>query len=158
MTIGSLKELAARLLVGPALTTEKKLYAFSGPIQILRDAIPGPLLIDSNILDAFNPEDINIPEDKLRELIPRRLSIHLAQLQEPRRSSIVILREAMILYRYRILLTFLYELVGDARAIVLHYPGNQPQQFRAFPSYVRFDPGEVARFFENGLGPQCLTA
>jgi hypothetical protein len=157
MTVEGLKELAARLLVGPTPTTEKKLYAFSGPIQILRDAIPGPLLIDGNILDAFNSEEVNIPEDKLRELIPRRLSAHLLHLEETRRTSVIILRETMILYRYRIALTFFYELVGDTRAIVLHYPGEQPQQLRAFPSYIRFDPGEVARFFENGLGPQCLT-
>lgn len=157
MNVEELKSLAARLADGPVPTSEKKLYACLGAFSVLQPIIPAGVLIDSSILDAFDANGIPESEEALRELIPQRLSARLAELQRRRSTSITILRDAAILCRYQVGLTFLYNLVGDGHAILLNQSWPEGAMPNPFPPYVRFDPKEVIRFFERSLGPNCFS-
>jgi hypothetical protein len=158
MTVEDLKTLIARLATGPIPTQEKKLYAVLGAIDELRQLIRGNHLIEKSLLEAFNGAEIPESDERLRELIPERLSEWLSGLQNKRQASAIVLRDAAILYRYQVPLTFLYNLTGDAHAIILHYaPSGTTEQTPMFPAYIRFDTSEVTRFFEVSLGPNCLT-
>ena len=74
MTVEDLKTLIARLATGPVPTQEKKLYAVLGAIEGLRQIVRGSLLIEKSLLDAFTDAEIPESDEKLRELIPERLS------------------------------------------------------------------------------------
>lgn len=156
MTLEDLKTLIARLATGPVPTQDKKLYAVLGRIDVLRQIVRGDLLIEKSLLDAFTDAEIPDSDEELRELIPKRLSEWLSCLQNKRQASIIVLRDAAILYRYQVPLTFLYDLTGDAQAIILQYAQGGTARTTTFPAYIRFDTSEVTRFFEDSLGPNCL--
>ncbi|MGH9752780.1 MAG: hypothetical protein ACREA2_08340 [Blastocatellia bacterium] len=157
MTVADLKTLVARLATGPVPTQEKKLFAVLGTIEELRQIVRGSLLIEKSLLDAFTGVETPESDEKLRELIPERLSEWLSDLQEERQGGVIVLRDAAILYRYQVPLTFLYDLTGDAHAIILHYARSGIARAATFPPHIRFDISEVTRFFENSLGYNCLT-
>jgi len=157
MTVEDLKTLIARLATGPVPTQEKKLYAVLGAIEELRQIVRGNLLIEKSLLDAFTGAEIPESDEKLRELIPARLSEWLSGLQDKRKTGVIVIRDAAILHRYQVPLTFLYDLTGDAHAIILHYSQSGTVQNPTFPAYIRFDTSAVTRFFEDSLGPNCLT-
>jgi len=157
MTVEDLKTLIARLATGPVPTQEKKLYAVLGTIEELRRIVRGGPLIEKSLLDAFTGADISESDEKLRELIPRRLCEWLSSLQDERRAGVIVLRDAAILYRYQVPLTFLYDLTGDSHAIILHFTRNGAARAPTFPAYVRFDTSEVTRFFEDSLGANYLS-
>jgi len=90
-------------------------------------------------------------------LIPERLGEWLSELQDKRQTSVIVLRDAAILYRYQVPLTFLYDLTGDAHAVILHYARSGTARDPAFPPHIRFDVSDVTRFFEDSLGYNCLT-
>lgn len=110
MTVEDLKTLVARLETGPVPTQEKKLFGVLGAIEELQRIVRGSLLIDKSLLDAFTGTEIPESDEKLRELIPERLSAWLSDLQDKRQTSVIVLRDAAILYRYQVPLTFLYDL------------------------------------------------
>lgn len=58
--------------------------------------------------------------------------------------------------RYRVPLPFLYDLTGDAHAIVLHLDEGPRLQAWNFPSYVHYDPEAPASYFERILGGQFV--
>lgn len=157
MTVEDLKIMVARLATGPVPTQEKKLFAVLGAFEELRRIVRGSLLIEKSLLDAFTGVEIPESDEKLRELIPERLSEWLSELQDKRQTSVIVLRDAAILYRYQVPLTFLYDLTGDAHAVILHYARSGTARDPAFPPHIRFDVSDVTRFFEDSLGYNCLT-
>jgi hypothetical protein len=157
MTVADLKTLVARLATGPVPTQEKKLFAVLGAIEELRQIVRGSLLIEKSLLDAFTGVEIPESDEKLRELIPEHLSDWLSDLQDKHQAGVIVLQDAAILYRYQVPLTFLYNLTGDAHAIVLHYAQSGTARISTLPAYIQFDTSEVTRFFEDSLGHNCLT-
>lgn len=157
MNIEELGRLAARLATVPVPTVEKKLYACLGSWQSLRAALPAGLVVEGSVCDAFDGGEIPEADETLRGLLPQRLSAHIAELRQGRATSLVLLRDAALLYRYRVPLTFLYDLVGDAHAIVLQQSWQPGKPSQAFPQYIKFAPQDITRFFASSLGPNCFT-
>lgn len=156
MTVEELKGLMTRLANGPVPTQEKKLYAVLGPIEELRRIVHGGPLIEKSILDAFIDAEIPESDEKLQNFIPKRLTAWVSEIQKRRETSVLVLSEAAMLYRYQTPFTFLYNLTNDAHAIILHCPQSKAGGVQSFPPYIGFDTSEVTRFFEDSLGPNCL--
>jgi hypothetical protein len=53
-------------------------------------------------------------------------------------------------------LSFLYELTGDAHAIVLHVSGGYRPNAWRLPTYVHYDPDASVAYFEQTLAGQVI--
>lgn len=158
MTLGDLKILGLRLANGPVPTQAKKVYAYEGPLQDLLEALPGTVTIKSSVLDAIEGSSLPQQEESLPRFIQERIARHVQARRKERKTSVLILEDAELLARYRMPMTFLYPLVGDAHAIILHIArGGMPKEWKV-PSYVRFDPSETTKFFEQSLSDQYIQA
>ena len=158
MNLAELKTITTRLTIGPVPTTEKKVYIFIGPLKELQEALPRKSVINASVLDAFVGSDLPEQEEEFRGLIEQQLSSYIEKLRKDKKTSVLILRDAVLLARYRVALTFLYNLVGDAHAIVLHCNRAATDKGWKPPTYINFSPDEVTRFFEVALGNQCIQS
>lgn len=95
-------------------------------------------------------------EDTIRAYLYERVAGRLRDLQGGRHTSVIVIQEAELLVRYHVPLVFLYELTGDAHAIILHLePGPHLRKWK-FPSYVHYNPEAAAAYFVQALGGQFI--
>lgn len=158
MNMSDLTALATRLAKAPVPTQDKKLYVFIGPETELKKLLGNKCVIGCSVLDAFGDNNLPLQEESIPKYIQQCLSKYVEKLRLERETSVLLMRDAIILARYKVPLTFLFDLVGDAHAIVLHCIRIENNRQWKAPSYVHFDPTETARFFEESLGNQCVYA
>jgi hypothetical protein len=113
-------QLALRLTQGPVPTLQKKVYGYQGAITPLLDALPPAITIDTRLTAACHNAPFPIQVERIPAYLRECLTAHIQSLQTSRATSIIALREAVLLARYRVPLAFFYDLTGDAHAIILH--------------------------------------
>jgi len=156
MTREDLLQLAGRLVHGPVPTQQKKVYGYRGRIERLLDALPPAITVRTRVTAGCDRETLPAQTEKIPAYLQDRLAEHLRDLQKGRRTSVIIIEEAVLLARYRMPLSFLYELTGDAHAIVLHVSeGYRPNAWR-LPTYVHYDPDASVAYFEQTLAGQVV--
>jgi len=84
------------------------------------------------------------------------LAAHLQTLQHGRSTSITLVQESILLIRYQTPLSFLYDLTGDAHAIILHVDGAFSPRDWTFPSYVHYNPEAVTSAIAQIVGGQFV--
>jgi hypothetical protein len=89
--------------------------------------------------------------------ISASVSLHVFHaLQHGHPTSIIVLQEAALLVRYRVPLSFLYDLTGDAHAIILHVDEGFSSKAWTFPFYVHYNPETTASTIAQGVGGQFI--
>jgi len=156
MNIEDLKALFGRLTRGPVPTQQKKVFAYAGRVGRLLEIIPGAVLVQGSVLDAFRADGVPTAEEAMPRFMGRALADHVLELRAERSTSVVLLSDAAVLARYRVPLTPLFESVGDAHAVVLHVAEDLTVPSWPVPPYLRFEPGEVWRYFETTLPDQAF--
>jgi hypothetical protein len=156
MNMKDLTDLATRLAKAPVPTQDKKLYVFIGPEAELKKLLTNKCVIACSILDAFEEDALPRQEESIPRYIQQRLSEYVEKMRIGRETSVLLMRDAIILARYKVPLTFLFDLVGDAHAIILQCVRSENNSQWKAPSYVHFDPTATTRFFEESLGNQCV--
>jgi hypothetical protein len=120
MTRDDLLRLATRLLQGPAPTSQKKVYGYRGEIATLLNGLPHALMLPTRVTDACKRDALPAQAERIPAYIGEHLAGHIRDLQRGRHASIVVIQEAVLLARFHVPLSFLYDLTGDAHALVLH--------------------------------------
>jgi hypothetical protein len=156
MICEDLVQLATRLAQGPVPTLQKKVYGYQGNINVLLDALPSTVTMQTRVTDACDRNMLPAQAERLTAYLSESLTAHIRELQARRQTSIIILREAVLLARYRMPLSLFYDLTGDAHALVLHLErGLHPQKWR-FPAYVHYDSEAPTSYLERVLGGQFI--
>jgi hypothetical protein len=151
MKPAELEGIFQRLQRGPVPTSHKKLYACAGPLERIIAMAPGALLVRCNALDAVPADALPAQEEAITRLLIESLSAQVSERRAGRRTSIAVVEESAVLAHYKVALTPLFSLVGDAHAVVLHV--RRPPSGRAIeiPSYVRLVPTETWNWFTRCL-------
>jgi hypothetical protein len=68
-----------------------------------------------------------------------------------------ICKGAVLLARFHVPLSFLYDLTGDAHALVLHLDTTPHLTGWMLPSYIHYDPEASASYLEQALGGQFIS-
>jgi hypothetical protein len=84
------------------------------------------------------------------------LTAHIQNLQASHATSIIVLREAVLLARYRVPLAFFYDLTGDAHTIILHLAEGSRLKGWTLPTYVHYDLEAPATYLAQTLGDQFI--
>jgi hypothetical protein len=156
MTRTDLVQLATRLTQSPVPTLQKKVYGYQGHITPLLEALPPAITIDTWVTTACHSAPLPTQVERIPAYLGECLTAHIQHLQTSRATSIVVLREAVLLARYRVPLAFFYDLTGDAHAIILHLAtGSRPKGW-TLPSYVHYDLEAPATYLTQALGDQFI--
>lgn len=151
-----LVQLATRLAQGPVPTLQKKVYGYQGDINILLDMLPAAITIQMRVTDVCDKNTLPEQAESIPAYLSKNLAGYIRNLQAGHRTSIIMLREAILLACYRVSLALFYDLTGDAHAIIMHLDrGHHPREWQ-FPSYVHYDPEAPASYFEQALGGQFI--
>jgi len=156
MTPEDLKALFGRLTRGPVPTQKKKVFAYSGRLATLLEMIPGTVLVQGSVFDAVEGASPSLSEEALARFMAKALADHATKLRAHRTMSVVVLTDAAVLARYQVPLTALFECVSDGHAVVLHVAEDLSTPSWTVPSYIRFEPTEVWRYFETALPDQAM--
>jgi hypothetical protein len=156
MTHEELIRLATRLTHGPAPTPHKKVYGYQGNLRLLLEALPPTITVHTRVSDPCTSTDLPTQAERIAGYLRERLAAHLRTLQQGRSTSIILLQEAVLLARYRTPLSFLYDLTGDAHAIVLHVGEEFSPKEWTFPSYVYYNSETAASTIEQMVGDQFI--
>jgi hypothetical protein len=156
MTRENLIRLATRLAQGPVPTLEKKVYGYPGKISPLLDALPPSITVLTRVTDACEKHELPAQAERIPAYLREQLAALIRRLQAGRRTSLIVLEEAALLARYRVPLPLLYELTGDAQAIILPLDEGLPPQTWTVPAYVAYHPDAPASYLEKALGSQLI--
>jgi hypothetical protein len=148
--------LAVRLAQRPVPTLQKKVYGYQGDINTLLDGLPPSITVQTRVTDVCQRNSLPSQEDKIRAYLYERVARHLRDLQGGRHTSVIVIQEAELLVRYHVPLAFLYDLTGDAHAIILHLESGPHLRKWKFPSYVHYNPEAAATYFVQALGGQFI--
>jgi hypothetical protein len=140
MTREDLVQLATRLAQGPVPTLQKKVYGYQGDINVLLDTLPAVITIQTRVTDACDKKALPEQAESMPTYLSKSLAAHIQNLQAGRRTSIIVLREAILLARYRVPLALFYDLTGDAHALIVQLDRGLHLKEWQFPSYVHYDP------------------
>jgi hypothetical protein len=158
MTREDLVQLAVRLTQNPVPTLHKKVYGYQGHLTSLLEALPPAITIDTWVTTACHSSPLPTQVERIPAYLRECLTAHIQHLQTNRATSIIVLREAVLLARYRVPLAFFYDLTGDAHAIILHLAvGSRPKGW-TLPSYVHYDLEAPATYLAQALGDQFIRA
>jgi hypothetical protein len=120
--------LASRLTQGPVPTLEKKVYGYQGNIAPLLAALPPSITVLTRVTDACEKHGLPAQAEGIPAYLREQLAALIRRLQAGRTTSLIVIQEAALLACYRVPLPLLYELTGDAQAIILHLDeGFSPQ-------------------------------
>jgi hypothetical protein len=155
MTQEDLIRLASRLTQGPVPTLEKKVYGYQGDITPLLAALPPSITVLTRVTDACDQHPLPAQAERIPAYLRDQLASLIRRLQAGRTTSLII-QEAVVLARYRAPLPLLYELTGDAQAIILHLDEGLPPQAWVLPAYVTYHPDAPASYLEKALGSQFI--
>ena len=156
MTRADLVQLAMRLTHGPVPTLQKKVYGYQGPIMPLLEALPSAITIDTRVTAVCNKDSLPMQEERIPAYLRECLTAHIQSLQASFATSITVLRDAVLLARYRVPLAFFYDLTGDAHAIILHLIEGSRLKGWTLPSYVHYDLEAPATYLVQALGDQFI--
>lgn len=156
MTREELVRLAARLAHGPVPTPHKKVYGYQGDLRPLLEALPPAITLRTWVTDACRKDNLPAQAERIPGYLRERLTTHLHALQHGRPTSIIVLQEAALLVRYRVPLSFLYDLTGDAHAIILHVDEGFSSKAWTFPFYVHYNPETTASAIAQVVGGQFI--
>jgi hypothetical protein len=156
MTSADLIRLATRLVQGPVPTLEKKVYGYQGKISMLLDALPPSITVPTCVTEACEEQGLPAQAEGIPAYLREQLAALIRRLQAGRTTSLIVIQEAALLARYRVPLPLLYELTGDAQAIILHLDEGLPPQAWTFPAYVTYHPDAPASYLEKALGSQFI--
>jgi len=158
MTREELVRLAARLVYGPVPTPYKKVYGYQGDLRLLLEALPPTLTLRTRVTEACSVHKLPAQVERIPAYLRENLMAHLQTLQHGRFTSIIVLQEAMLLARYRVPLSFLYDLTGDAHAIILHVDEEFFPKEWTFPAYIHYNPETATSAIEQMVGAQFIRA
>ena len=158
MTQEDLIRLASRLTQGPVPTLEKKVYGYQGNIAPLLAALPLSITVVTRVSDACDKRQLPAHSEGIPTYLQEQLASLIRRLQAGRTTSLIIIQEAVLLARYRVPLPLLYELTGDAQAIILHLDEGLPPQAWTYPAYVTYHPDAPASYLEKALSSQFIRA
>ena len=156
MTRADLMQMAIRLTQGPVPTLQKKGYGYQGHITPLLNALPPAITIDTRVTAACHNSSLPTQVERVPAYLRECLAAHVQNLQANRATSIIVLREAVLLARYRVPLAFFYDLTGDAHAIILHLVEGSQLKGWTLPSYVHYDLETPATYLTQALGDQFI--
>jgi len=156
MTQEDLIRLASRLAQGPVPTLEKKVYGYQGEIAPLLAALPPAITVLTRVTDACEKHGLPAQAEGIPAYLRDQLASLIRRLQAGRTTSLIVIQEATLLARYRVPLPLLYELTGDAQAIILHLDEGLLPQAWTFPAYVTYHPDAPASYLEKALGSQFI--
>jgi hypothetical protein len=156
MTREDLIRLASRLTRGPVPTLEKKVYGYQGDIAQLLAALPPSITVLTRVTDACEKHGLPAQAEGISAYLREQLAALMRRLQAGCTTSLIIIQESGLLARYRVPLPLLYELTGDAQAIILHLDEGLPSQAWTFPAYVTYHPDGPASYLEKALGSQFI--
>jgi len=157
MTRDDLLRLATRLLQGPAPTSQKKVYGYRGEIATWLKGLPHALMLPTRVTDACKRDALPAQAERIPAYIREHMAGHIRDLQRGRHASIVVIQEAVLLARFHVPLSFLYDLTGDAHALVLHLDTTPHLTGWMLPSYIHYDPEASASYLEQALGGQFIS-
>jgi hypothetical protein len=156
MTREDLIRLASRLTQGPVPTLEKKVYGYEGDITPLLAALPPGITVLTRVTDACDKHSLPAQAERIPAYLRDQLASLIQRLHAGRATSLIIIQEAVLLARYRVPLPLLYELTGDAQAIILHLDQRLSPQSWMLPAYVTYHPDAPASYLEKALGSQFI--
>ena len=156
MTREDLIRLASRLTQGLVPTLEKKVYGYQGDITPLLAALPPSITVLTRVTDACDKHPLPAQAERIPAYLRDQLASLIRRLQAGRMTSLIIVQEAVLLARYRVPLPLLYELTGDAQAIILHLDEGLSPQSWMLPAYVTYHPDAPASYLEKALGSQFI--
>jgi hypothetical protein len=158
MTREDLIRLARRLAQGPVPTLEKKVYGYQGNIAPLLAALPPSITVVTRVTDACDQRQLPAHSEGIPTYLQEQLAALIRRLQAGHATSLIVIQEATLLARYHVPLPLLYELTGDAHAIILHLDEGLPPQAWTFPAYVTYHPDAPASYLEKALSSQFIRA
>jgi hypothetical protein len=158
MTREDLIRLATRLAQGPVPTVEKKVYGYQGEIAPLLASLPPSITVLTYLTDACEKHTLPAQAEGIPTYLREQLTALIRRLQTGRPTSLIVVQEAALLARYRVPLPLLYELTGDAQAIILHLNEGLPPQAWTFPAYITYHPDAPASYLEKALSSQFIRA
>jgi len=158
MTRTDLVQLAIRLTQSPVPTFQKKVYGYQGHITPLLEVLPPAITVDTWVTTACHSSPLPTQVERIPAYLRECLTAHIQHLQTNRATSIIVLREAVLLARYRVPLAFVYDLTGDAHAIILHLAVVSRPKGWTLPSYVHYDLEAPATYLAQALGDQFIRA
>lgn len=156
MTRENLIRLATRLAQGPVPTLKKKVYGYQGKISALLEVLPASITVLTGVTEACEKHELPAQAEGIPAYLQGQLIALIRRLQARRTTSLIVLQEAALLARYRVPLPMLYELTGDAHAIILHLDEGLPPAAWTFPAYVTYHPDAPASYLEKALGSQFI--
>lgn len=156
MTREDLIRLARRLAQGPVPTLEKKVYGYQGNIAPLLAEFPPSITVVTRVTDACDKRQLPAHSERIPTYLQEQLAALIRHLQAGHATSLSVIQEATLLVRYRVPFPFLYELTGDAQAIILHLDEGLTPQAWTFPAYVTYHPDAPASYLEKALGSQFI--
>jgi hypothetical protein len=156
MTREDLIRVATRLVQGPVPTLEKKFYGYQGKIRSLLDALPPSITVLTRVTDACEKHGLPTQAEGIPAYLREQLAALIRRLQAGRITSLIVIQEATLLARYCVPLPLLYELTGDAQAIILHLDEGLTPQAWTFPAYVTYHPDAPASYLEKALSSQFI--
>jgi hypothetical protein len=158
MTREDLIRLASRLTQGPVPPLEKKVYGYQGNIAPLLAVLPLSITVLTRVTDACEEQGLPVQAEGISAYLRAQLAALIRRLQAGRTTSLIVIQEAALLSRYRVPLPLLYELTGDAQAIILHLDEGLSPQAWTIPAYVTYHPDAPASYLEKALGSQFIRA
>jgi hypothetical protein len=158
MTREELIRLAARLVSGPVPTSHKKVYGYQGDLRLLLEVLPPALTLRTRVTEACSMHKLPAQIERIPGYLRESLVAHLQALQHGLFTSIIVLQEAVLLARYRVPLSFLYDLTGDAHAIILHVDEEFSPKEWTFPTYIHYNPETATSAIEQVVGAQFIRA
>jgi hypothetical protein len=137
-------------------TLEKKVYGYQGYIAQLQAALPSSITMLTRVTDACEEQGLPAQAERIPTYLRDQLAALIRRLQAGRTTSLIIFQQAALLARYRVPLPLLYELTGDAQAIILHLDEGLSPQAWTIPAYVTYHPDAPASYLEKALGSQFI--
>ena len=110
------------------------------------------------VTDACDGHGLPAQAEWIPAYLREQLATLIRRLQAGRTTSLIVIQEAALFARYRVPLPLLYELTGDAQAIILHLDESLPPQTWTCPAYVTYHLDAPASYLEKALGSQFIRA
>ena len=133
-------------------TWDKELLLWSGPEAKLLPVLTGLQVESLELLDLFDPTNLPIDDDEIRQCLSRSLRQRLQSVDRaPGKQTALIVRSAGLLARYRVGVRDFYEWFCDDFSLVILLVG-QPAIEEDWPEEVDCNPDRLIGYFtETGM-------
>ena len=133
-------------------TWDKELLLWSGPEAKLLPVLTGLQVESLELLDLFDPTNLPIDDDEIRQCLSRSLRQRLQSVDRaPGKQTALIVRSAGLLARYRVGVRDFYEWFCDDFSLVILLV-EQPAIEEDWPEEVDCNPDRLIGYFtETGM-------